>query len=67
MISTLQTHNNGRRLRVLFVVDNNPRECLAQDASSKIHGMEVVTTLERITNEIRRCCAARDVQLRPNR
>jgi putative transposase len=37
------------RLRVLVIVENYTRECLALDASAKIHGIDVVTALERIT------------------
>jgi len=37
------------RLRVLVIVENYARECLALDASAKIRGIDVVTTLERIT------------------
>ena len=40
---------NMRRLRVLVIVENYTRECLALHASSKIFGIDVVTTLERIT------------------
>ena len=42
---------DGRRLRVLVVVDNHTRECLVLDVNSKIGGMDVVTALERITPE----------------
>ncbi len=40
---------DDRRLRVLVIVENYTRECLALEASSRIHGIDVVTTLERIT------------------
>ena len=40
---------DGKRLRKLVVLDNHTRECLALDASSRIGGMDVVSTLERIT------------------
>ena len=40
---------DDRRLRVLVIVENHTRECLALEASAKIHGIDVVTTLERIT------------------
>ena len=40
-----------RRLKVLVIVENHTRECLALDADSKIRGIDVVTTLERITRE----------------
>jgi putative transposase len=40
---------DDRRLRVLVILENFTRECLALDASSRIHGIAVVTTLERIT------------------
>lgn len=36
---------------MLVIVDNHTLECLTLEASSKIHGMDVVTTLERITRE----------------
>jgi putative transposase len=42
---------DGRRLRVLVVVDNHTRECLVLDVNPKIGGMDVVTALERITRE----------------
>jgi putative transposase len=42
---------DGRRLRVLVIVENYIRECLALDASPRIRGIDVVTTLERITRE----------------
>jgi putative transposase len=40
-----------RRLRVLVVVENFTRECLALEASPRIRGIDVVATLERITAE----------------
>jgi len=42
---------DDRRLRVLVILENFTRECLALDASQRIRGMDVVTTLERITRE----------------
>jgi putative transposase len=42
---------DDRRLRVLVIVENYTRECLALDASARIRGIDVVTTLERITRE----------------
>ncbi len=39
------------RLRVLVIVENYTRQCLALEASGRIHGIDVVTTLERITQE----------------
>ena len=42
---------DNRRVRVLVIVENYTRECLALDADSKIRGIDVVTTLERITRE----------------
>jgi putative transposase len=41
---------DDRRLRVLVIVENYTRECLALEANSKIRGIDVVTTLERITS-----------------
>jgi putative transposase len=40
---------NLRRVRVLVIIDNHTRECLALEANAKIRGMDVVTSLERIT------------------
>jgi putative transposase len=40
---------DDRRLRVLVVLENYTRECLALEASQKIRGIDVVTTLEHIT------------------
>jgi len=40
---------DDRRLRVLVIVENHTRECLALDASPRIRGIDVVATLERIT------------------
>lgn len=40
---------DDRRLRVLVIVENHTRECLALDASPRIRGIDVVQTLERIT------------------
>jgi putative transposase len=42
---------DDRRLRVLVIIENYSRECLALFAGSKILGIDVVTTLERITRE----------------
>lgn len=42
---------DGRRMRVLVIVDNHTRESLALEASQRIRGMDVVTTLERITGK----------------
>jgi putative transposase len=42
---------DDRRLRVLVIIENYTRECLALDASARIRGIDVVTTLERITRE----------------
>lgn len=40
---------DDRRIRVLVIIENYTRECLALDASARIHGIDVVTALERIT------------------
>jgi putative transposase len=42
---------DGRRLRVLTIVDNHTRESLALEAAPRIRGIEVVLVLERITRE----------------
>jgi len=42
---------DNRRIRVLVIVENYTRECLALEASSRIGGIDVATTLERITKE----------------
>ena len=42
---------DDRRLRVLVIIENYTRECLALEVNAKIRGMDVVTTLERITRE----------------
>jgi len=42
---------DGRRLRVLTIVDNHTRESLALEAAPRIRGIEVVSVLERITQE----------------
>lgn len=42
---------DDRRLRVLVILENYTRECLALEASPRIRGIDVVTTLERITRE----------------
>ena len=40
---------DGRRLRVLVIVDNHTRESLALEARQRIRGLDVATVLERIT------------------
>jgi putative transposase len=40
---------DDRRLRVLVILENYTRECLALDANARIRGIDVVTALERIT------------------
>ena len=40
---------DNRRLRILVIIENHTRECLALEASARIHGIDVVTILERIT------------------
>lgn len=42
---------DDRRLRVLVIIENYTRECLALDANPRIRGIDVVTTLEHITRE----------------
>jgi putative transposase len=42
---------DGRRLRVLTIVDNHTRESLALEVAPRIRGIEVVSVLERITRE----------------
>jgi putative transposase len=42
---------DDRRLRVLVIVENYTRECLALHANARIRGIDVVTTLKRITKE----------------
>ena len=42
---------DGRRLRVLTIVDNHTRESLALHVTQRIRGIEVVSVLERITSE----------------
>jgi len=42
---------DGRRLRVLTIVDNHTRESLALEVAPRIRGIEVVSVLERITQE----------------
>jgi putative transposase len=42
---------DGRRLRVLVIVDNHTRESLALVAGQRIRGIEVVAQLERICKE----------------
>jgi putative transposase len=41
---------DDRRVRVLVILENYRRRCLALEANSKIRGIDVVTTLERITS-----------------
>jgi putative transposase len=41
---------DDRRLRVLVILENYTRECLALDANARIRGIDVVTALERITS-----------------
>jgi putative transposase len=43
--------SDGRRLRVLVIVDNHTRESLALVAGQRIRGLEVVVQLERICRE----------------
>lgn len=40
---------DARRLRVLVVIDNHTRRCLALEASERIRGLDVVNVMERIT------------------
>jgi putative transposase len=42
---------DDRRLRVLVILENWTRESLALDPSARIRGIDVVTTLERITRQ----------------
>jgi putative transposase len=42
---------DGRRLRVLTIVDNHTRESLALEVAPRIRGIEVVSVSERITGE----------------
>lgn len=42
---------DGRRLRVLTIVDNHTRESLALHVGQRIRGIEVVSVLERITKQ----------------
>jgi putative transposase len=42
---------DNRRLRILVVLENYTRECLALEANAKIRGIDVVTALEQITRE----------------
>ncbi|MFH1219861.1 MAG: DDE-type integrase/transposase/recombinase [Candidatus Eisenbacteria bacterium] len=42
---------DGRRLRVLTIVDNHTRESLALHVAQRIRGIEVVWVLERITRQ----------------
>lgn len=40
---------DGRRMRILVIVDNHTRESLRLEAGQRIRGIEVVQTLEKIT------------------
>ena len=42
---------NGRRFRVLTIVDNYSRECLAIEAGQSIKGQDVVAVMERLVQE----------------
>jgi putative transposase len=42
---------DGRRLRILTIVDNHTRESLALHVGQRIRGIEVVSVLERITKQ----------------
>ena len=42
---------DNRRLRVLVILENYTRECLVLEVNARIRGIDVVTTLERITRE----------------
>ena len=42
---------DGRRVRVLVIVDNHTRESLALEVSQRIRGIDVVGVLERISKE----------------
>ena len=42
---------DGRRIRVLTLVDNHTRESLALHVGQRVRGMDVVRVLERVTDE----------------
>ncbi len=42
---------DNRRLRVLVILENYTRQCLALEVNAKIRGIDVATTLEQITRE----------------
>jgi putative transposase len=42
---------DGRRIRDLTLVDNHTRESLAIHVAQRIHGMEVVQVLERVSKD----------------
>jgi putative transposase len=42
---------DNRRLRVLVIMENYTRECLALEANARIRGIDVVNALEHITGE----------------
>lgn len=42
---------DGRRIRVLTLVDNHTRESLALHAAQRVRGMDVVKVLERVTSD----------------
>ena len=42
---------NDHRLRVLVIIETFTRECLALDVNTRIRGIDVATTLERITRK----------------
>ena len=42
---------DGRRIRLLTIVDNHTRESLAIQVGQRIRGQEVVAVLERISDE----------------
>ena len=43
--------SDGRRFRILWVVDDCSRQCLAGVGDSAVPGVRVVRELERLTNE----------------
>ena len=43
--------SDGRRFRILWVVDDFSRECLAGVVDTSVPGVRVVRELERLTNE----------------
>ena len=42
---------DNRRLRVLVILGNYTRECLALEANAKIRGIDVMNALEQFTRE----------------